>query len=98
MDGSSSNSLANTSSVSQDLDTSSSAASDQFLYHDLPRGLVEAEERRRQSIESYSSDTGDGKGYFEKPAPKAYTHSQKANKIQAALETKHDKNLSTKRL
>ena len=94
MDGSSSNSLANTSSVSQDLDTSSSAASDQFMYHDLPRGLIEAEERRRQSIESYSSDTGDGKGYFEKPAPKTYTHSQKATKIQAALETKHDQALS----
>ena len=76
MDGSSTNSLANTSSVSQDLDNSSSAASDQCLYHDLPQGLIEAEEGRRLSMESYSSDTGDGKGYFEKPAPITYTNSQ----------------------
>ena len=85
MDGSSNNSLANTSSVSQDLDTSSSAASDQFLYHDLPKGLIEAEERRRQSLESYSSDTGDGRGYFEKPAPIANSILQKGSKTHFVL-------------
>ena len=94
MDGSSNNSLANTSSVSQDLDTSSSAASDQFLYHDLPKGLIEAEERRRQSLESYSSDTGDSKSYFEKPAPMAYSTLQKGSKTHADMEPKNEQVIS----
>ena len=95
MDGSSSNSLANSSAVSQDLDNSSSAASDQCLYHDLPQGLIEAEERRRQSMESYSSETGDGKGRFEKPAPIANTYSQNISNTYSVQEPKqeHDRSI-----
>merc|ERR1712223_2192191 len=63
-------------------------------YHDLPKGLIEAEERRRQSLESYSSDTGDGRGYFEKPAPIAYSTLQKGSKTHFDMEPKHEQVIS----
>ena len=76
-----SNSLTNTSLVSQDLDTSGSAASDQFAYQDLPQALMEAEERRRQSFENPSeSPNRDAENYFEKPEPAMMAVSVKSNK------------------
>merc|ERR1712223_368801 len=63
-------------------------------YHDLPKGLIEAEERRRQSLESYSSDTGDGRGYFEKPAPIANSILQKGSKTHFDMEPKHEQVIS----
>ena len=87
----SSNSLENTSSVSQDLDTSGSASNnDQFSYQDLPRGLAEAEERRRQSLESTSgANTFNKYTCFEKPEPTMSSLTPKliTNNGRTSLET-----------
>ena len=83
----------NTASILHDLETADSASGDQFAYKDLPQGLMEAEERRRQSLESSALGISlNVESCFEKPEPvmRNYTHrEQKERKNSTSSHAKY---------